>query len=130
MEIKSFRRGEIIFREGDAGDCMYDVYIGKVGVYKDYGTDRQKMLKDYYPDQYFGEMGLLDHAPRSATAVALEDTTIGVVTEEGFGEFFQKNPARILMVMQQLSRNLRKMNEEYVEVCREIHDQAEKEGVA
>ena len=130
METKSFRKGEVIFHEGEAGDCMYEVYMGVVGVYKDYGTDEQKMLKDFYPDQYFGEMGLLDHAPRSATAVALEDATVGVVTEEAFGEFFRENPSRVLMVMQQLSHNLRRTSEQYVDVCREIHDQAEKEGAA
>lgn len=127
METKSFKRGEVIFREGDAGDCMYDVYEGVIGVYADYGTEHQKLLKDYYQDQYFGEMGLIDHAPRSATAVALEDATVGIITEAAFGDFFRKNPARVLMVMQQLSHNLRKRTDEYVEVCREIHDQAEKE---
>ena len=130
METKSFGSGQIIFREGDAGDCMYEVYMGSVGVYADYGTDRERLLRDYYPDQYFGEMGLLDHAPRSATAVALEDTTIGVITEEGFAEFFHENPPRVLMVMQQLSHNLRKRTDEYVETCQKIHEQAKKEGLA
>ncbi len=32
MEIKTFNRGIVIFREGDPGDCMYDVYSGKVGI--------------------------------------------------------------------------------------------------
>ena len=131
METKTFRKGAIIFREGDPGDCMYDVYMGRVGVYSDYGTDDQRLLTDYYADQYFGEMGLLDHAPRSATAVALDsDTCLGIVTEESFGEFFEKNPARVLMVMQQLSQNLRKRTKDYVEVCRTIHEQATKEEIA
>ena len=131
MDTKLFAKGKVIFLEGDVGDCMYDVYTGKVGVYADYGTDQQRLLKEYYPDNYFGEMGLLDHAPRSATAVALEDETcVGVITEESFGEFFQKNPARVLMIMQELSQNLRKRTKEYVDVCRVIAEQADKEGIA
>ena len=131
MDTKLFAKGKVIFLEGDVGDCMYDVYTGKVGVYADYGTDQQRLLKEYYPDNYFGEMGLLDHAPRSATAVALEDETcLGVITEESFGEFFQKNPARVLMIMQELSQNLRKRTKEYVDVCRVIVEQADKEGIA
>ncbi len=131
MDTKLFAKGKVIFLEGDVGDCMYDVYTGKVGVYADYGTDQQRLLKEYYPDNYFGEMGLLDHAPRSATAVALEDETcLGVITEESFGEFFQKNPARVLMIMQELSQNLRKRTKEYVDVCRVIAEQADKEGIA
>ena len=101
METKTFRKGQVIFHEGEAGDSMCDLYMGRVGVYANYGTDDQRLLTEYYPDQYFGEMGLLDHAPRSATAVALEDETcISFVTEDSFGEFFEKNPARVLMVMQ------------------------------
>ncbi len=128
MEVKKFKKGEVIFQKGDAGDCMYDVYTGQVGIYTKYGTPDQTLLAKYYPDQYFGELGLIDRAPRSAYAVALEDgTSLGVVTEEGFGEFFQKNPARVLMVMQQLSKNLRRRTDEYVEVCREIHELSKKE---
>lgn len=129
MEVKTFKKGEILFREGDPGDCPYDVYSGKVGVYSKFGTQEEKLLKEYYPDQYLGEMGLLDHAPRSATAVALErDTSVGVITEESFGEFFEKNPARILMIMQQLSGNLRRRTNEYIEVCKEIQELSKKEA--
>ena len=129
MEIKTFRKGEVIFRKGDPGDCMYDVYSGKIGVYSAYGTPEEKLLMEYYPDHYFGEMGLLEHAPRSATAVALEsDTSAAVITEEGFGEFFEKNPARVLMIMQQMSHNLRNRTNELVGVCRSIKELSEKEG--
>jgi CRP-like cAMP-binding protein len=130
METRVFQKGEVIFREGDAGDCMFDVYDGKVGIYADYGTDKEKLLTDYLRDQYFGEMGLLDHAPRSATAVALApDTRVGVISEESFGEFFKSNPARVLVIMQQRSMNLRKRTDEYVDVCRSIYELASKEGL-
>ena len=129
MEIKTFNRGIVIFREGDPGDCMYDVYSGKVGIYTAYGEPGQKLLMEYHPDQYFGEMGLLEHAPRSATAVAIEnDTSVAVITEESFGEFFEKNPARVLMVMQQMSRNLRRRTDDFVEVCRKIKELSDEEG--
>lgn len=128
MEIKTFKKGEILFREGDPGECLYDVYTGKVGVYAKYGTPEEKLLKTYYADEYLGEMGLIDHAPRSATAVALENgTSVGLITEEGFGAFFEKNPARVLMVMQQLSNNLRRRTNEYVDVCRQIQELSKKE---
>ena len=128
MDIKAFGKGDVIFREGDPSDCMYEVYTGKVGVYAAYGTPEQKLLMEYYQDHYFGEMGLLEKAPRSATAVALESgTSLGVVTEEGFGEFFEKNPAKVLMVMQQMSHNLRRRTDDFVAVCRSIKELSEKE---
>lgn len=131
MQLKTFRKGEVIFQKGDPGDCMYEVYNGVVGIYAAYGTPEQTLLADYYQDKYFGEMGLLEKAPRSATAVALADrTTIAPVTEEDFGEFFKENPARVLMVLQQMSRNLRKRSNDFVRVCLEIKELSEKEGKA
>ena len=129
MEKNVFEKGEIIFREGDPGESMLEVYTGKVGVYSNYKTPEEKLLMEYYPDDYFGEMGLIDHAPRSATAVAMEDNTcLGEITEENFADFFRENPSRVLMAMQTLSHNLRFRTNEYLKVCREIHDMAEKEG--
>ena len=131
MKTRKLKQGEVLFREGDPADCMYDLYSGKVGVFTAYGEPGQKLLMEYFPDQYFGEMGLLEHALRSATAVALEDDTfVAEVSEESFGEFFEKNPARVLMIMQQMSHNLRKRTNDYVDVCRAIKELSEKEGEA
>lgn len=107
---------------------MFEVYTGKVGVYSAYGTPEQKLLMEYYQDQYFGEMGLLEKAPRSATAVALEeDTNVAVITEENFAEFFEKNPANVLMLMQRMCHNLRRRTDDFVSVCRSIKEISEKE---
>ena len=128
MDIKAFGKGDVIFREGDPSDCMYEVYTGKVGVYAAYGTPEQKLLMEYYQDHYFGEMGLLEKAPRSATAVALEDdTTVASINEENFGEFFERNPANVLMLMQRMRHNLRRRTDEVVAVCRSIKELSEKE---
>ena len=130
MKKDAFRKGQVIFREGEPGESMFEVYTGKVGVYSGYGTADEKLLTDYFPGDYFGEMGLLDHAPRSATAVAMtDDTNLGEITEEGFAGFFRENPFRIRMVMKHLSHNLRSRTNEYLQICQEIHDIAEKEGL-
>ena len=76
MNIKSYDKGAVIFRQGDPGDCMYDIQFGKVGIFDHYGEPDEKKIADLYIDQIFGEMGLLDHAPRSATAVALEKARV------------------------------------------------------
>jgi len=69
-EYKSYKKGEIIFKQGDPADCMYDIRWGSVGIYLNYGTSDEKMLAQLRGDDIFGEMGLVDEAPRSATAVA------------------------------------------------------------
>lgn len=130
MEIKQFKKGKIIFREGDTADCMLGVAMGRVGVYAAYGTAEQKLLREYYPDSSLGEMGLLEHKPRSATAVALDDNTcVEFISEESFGEFFRSKPVMVLKIMQELSGNLRRTSRDYAEVCSKIQALAEKEGL-
>ena len=121
MDRKMFQKGALIFREGDTADCMYAVNSGRVGVYAAYGTAEEKLLAEYTQDGYFGEMGLLEHAPRSAAAVALEDDTcLEAVNEESFLVYFREHPQQVLRIMQQLSWNLRKASRDYAETCRRI----------
>ena len=67
------KRTEIIFNEGDKSDRMYDIRHGRVGIYANYGTKEEKLLTELTKDQFFGEMGIIEGYPRSATAVALGD---------------------------------------------------------
>jgi len=129
MDRKMFQKGALIFREGDTADCMYAVNSGRVGVYAAYGTAEEKLLAEYTQDGYFGEMGLLEHAPRSAAAVALEDDTcLEAVNEENFLVYFREHPEQVLRIMQQLSENLRKASRDYAETCRRIAELAAQEG--
>ncbi len=132
MDIRTYRLNEVIFRQGEPGDCMYDLQFGKVGIFSDYGGPNEKKLAELMPDQFFGEMGLLDHAPRSATAVSLSsDTVVDVITEDGFNAFFEKNPSKVLLMMQQMCARLRRTTKDYLEACRTVHEtvEAEKAGV-
>jgi len=129
MDKKTFHKGGVIFREGDPGNCMYMVESGKVGVYLGYGTAQQKLLGEYVHGEYFGEMGLLEHTERSATAAAMEpNTRVAPVAEDNFGEFIRKYPAETLRIMQQMSGNLRRTSRDFAEVCREIQSLSEQEG--
>ncbi len=117
--MKVYEKGDIIFRQGDAGECMYEIADGGVGIYVDYGTDRQTLLTELAADEFFGEMGMIDHAPRSATAVALErGTQLREITEDTLGELFRERPDVVLMIMQQLSGRLRQLTRDYKEVCK------------
>ena len=71
METKTFKKGEIIFKQGDLSDCMYDILWGQVGIYADYGTPEEKLLTTLETERFFGEMGMIEGRLRSATAVAL-----------------------------------------------------------
>ena len=123
---KLYTPGSIICREGEPGDCMYEVESGKVGVYHDYGGPDEKLIAELYSNNVFGEMGLLDHAPRSATVVALEDnTTVMTVTEEDFHAYFEENPVEVLEIVKQMCHNLRKTTKSYIEACHTVYDTVE-----
>ena len=88
-ESKQYRLNEIVFRQGDESAFMYRVLRGKVGLFLDYGSSDEVKLAELLENQIFGEMGLLDHVPRSATAVVLEEETeLETFTEEDASGFF------------------------------------------
>ena len=60
METKTFKKGEVIFKQGDLSDCMYDILWGEVGIYADYGTPEEKLLTTLETERFFGEMGMIE----------------------------------------------------------------------
>ena len=111
MNMIVYNDGETILREGEPGDCMYYILAGRVGVFLRCGTPEEKKLAELEEGQFFGEMGLLDGQPRSATVVSLEkDTCVQRIDRAGFGEFYAQYPDKVFDIMQQLSRRLRTAN--------------------
>ena len=98
---------------------MYDVHFGSVGIYKDYGTATEKLLTKVSPNEFFGEMGLIENVNRSATAVVLADeTTLEVISLSDLKELFEQNPPKIEMILEHLSYRLRKLTKDYMTACK------------
>ena len=119
-ESIKFKKNEIIFKEGDAGNTMYDITSGSVGIYSNYGTAEQNLLTKLGPEDFFGEMGMIEELPRSATAVALEATEACVITKDNFKDYITEKPAKALTVLEYTSRRLRRLSYDYVEACAAI----------
>ena len=116
---KEFKKGEVIFKQGDYAPVMYDILSGSVGVYSAYGTENEEQLNVLGAGQFLGEMGLIEVYPRSATAVAMEDgTKLQEIGEKEFSEYFYGRPERLLLIMQQISQRLRDRTEDYEAACR------------
>ena len=123
--VLEFKRGDIIFREGDTGNFMYAIYGGSVGIYVNYGTAQENKLTQLYSDAFFGEMGLIGEEKRSATAVVEEDgTVLECIREEDLEALFKSNPVKIDMILSHLSHRLRRLTLDYVEACREAVEKA------
>ncbi|MBQ6399798.1 MAG: cyclic nucleotide-binding domain-containing protein [Clostridia bacterium] len=127
--VTSFSRGTIICKQGTVMDCMYYIHMGRVGVFDAYGTDKEVKLAELYPDQIFGEMGMLMDEPRSATVVALEDdTTVEIIRKEDLMTLFEKNPLKVDAIVGHLSYRLRKMNQQYMAACKKIYEQSREQN--
>ena len=80
---KNLKKGEVVFRENDPSDCAYIVGVGAIEICKK--TPRgQKVLKVLGDNEIFGEMGLIDGLPRSATARARQDSVVYILTSKNF----------------------------------------------
>lgn len=125
-KLQTYPKGTVICREGRTVHCMYDIHWGKVGVYTGYGTDQEVQITELYPNTFFGEAGMINDEPRSATVVALEDTTVEIIYREDLEELLQKNPYKIELILQHLAFRLRKISEAYMDVCKQVEEAAER----
>ena len=94
--------GEIIFSEGEPGDAFYLVLDGKVRMHH-----QEKMVAELGERECFGEMALLDSAPRSATVTTVNDTNLLKIAREEFHEILAEKPEIALGIIKVLSRRLR-----------------------
>lgn len=124
-QVKSFSRGQIVFREGDEGTYLYQIHGGSVGIYSKYGTPEQVKLTTLYTNAFFGEMALVGNDPRSATAVVEEDGTIlEYIRAEDLEALFKINPMKVDMILGHLSNRLRRLSLDYVQACAKAAEDA------
>ncbi|HET7502953.1 MAG TPA: DUF1003 domain-containing protein [Kofleriaceae bacterium] len=106
----SIESGHTVFTQGDEGDAMYVIEDGAVDIVA--GAGRQKViLASLFKQQYFGELSLLDGAPRSATAVASRPTHLLALDRDDFVEFIKKRPDAALSIMHEVGERIRATNE-------------------
>jgi CRP/FNR family transcriptional regulator, cyclic AMP receptor protein len=104
--LERFAAGEAIFDEGSKGEKMYVVYAGKVTIERE-----GKFIEELSAGDSFGEMSLIDGAPRSATARAKTDCEVAPITEKAFLFLVHETPMFALTVMHNLADRLRRANE-------------------
>src|SRR5688572_4129885 len=81
---KKMKAGEIIFRELDDSDALYVVERGRVVVSKHVHNDVDIVLTRFHPGDFFGEMGLFDASPRSASAQAEVESLLWTLERDAF----------------------------------------------
>jgi signal transduction histidine kinase len=113
-ELK-FAPGEVIFKEGDAGDGMYVVKTGLVQISANVSPTERRVLTRVPPGDIFGEMAIIDKAPRSATASAEVETHLYFIPSADFLKMLEQVPILALTLLRDVSRRLREFNQHYVQ---------------
>jgi len=107
---EKYKDGQIIFEEGSIGDWIYVIESGSVEISKK--IDGEKVVFIVLgPGEIIGELGFISKMPRSATATAVGDTTIGIIDPIFFEQEFNKLSAGFQAVLTSLALRLKKTTE-------------------
>jgi len=101
-ELRYFKAGETVFREGDAADVMYVVQAGELDVVY-HGKEVERLTEG----DLFGEMSLISEEPRSATVVARTDCKLVPIDLKAFMFLVEETPYFAVQVMRILSSRIR-----------------------
>ena len=107
MSRRSVIKGRTVLNAGDATDSLYIILAGRVKVQRQDDDGKEVILSVLGPGEHFGEMGLLDDEPRSATIVTLENCEFISMTKENFDVFMQRNADMAMVIMRGLVKRLR-----------------------
>ena len=110
LEEVSYREGEVIFHEHDPGDAAYIIRKGAVRIWTHDEDAREVTLARLGPDDFFGELAVLDGGPRSASASADTDAALGRLSKEQMHKFLLAHPQAALIMIQEIGRRLRQTN--------------------
>jgi len=101
-----YQTDEVIFKEGDQGDCMYVILEGDVRI-----ETSERFIDIISEGEIFGEMALVDDSPRSASAIALTHCRVVPIDKTRFCMATEINPYFALQVMGVMAQRLRNLME-------------------
>ncbi len=117
-EEQLFEEDKHIFNQGDPGGALYVVISGRVGIEQEKRKGSFARLATVEAHSYFGEMDLFDNNPRSATAIALQDTLILRLRREPLIALARQYPDLSLELISVLSQRLRESNDRVADLTR------------
>lgn len=109
LRRRRFRRNEVIFHQHDPGDALHVVRSGAVKIVLPSAGGEEAIIATLGPGDFFGELALLDGAPRSATAMALEPSETWTLPRDVFGARLDRDAALRDALLVGLARELRRL---------------------
>lgn len=109
LRLRRFRRGEVIFHQGDPGDSLHIIQSGAVKIVLPSAEGDEAIIATLRPSDFFGELALLDGALRSATATAIEPTETLVLSRDQFRALIDTAPGLRDALYAALAQELRRL---------------------
>lgn len=104
---RPYRQGELIFQQDDPGQVLYLVESGQVRIFVEGESGQETSVTFCGPDDVFGELAVIDEDPRSASAIAMKDTVLHILSRDRFREHLRRSPQLGLNFMRALSIRVR-----------------------
>src|SRR5438552_12081747 len=110
--MRRYRRGQIIFAQGDPGDSLFIVAEGRVKVMVGSAEGVEMVLVSLGPPETFGELALVDVGERSATVEAIDPTELLVLTRSAFFDLLHKRPPLVDTLLGRLGALIRRLTDQ------------------
>lgn len=123
----TFKKGSLILEEGSRGHEAYIISSGRVRVFR-VKNGAKVPLAVLGANQIFGEMGMLDDRPRSASVEALEDTEAVVVGPDEFASLSSSDPQLFMFILKTIFERLRSANQKIMELSVSLPEEQYVEG--
>lgn len=106
---RSYKKGEIVFHQGDLGETLFAVSEGLIKVFVTSEDGDEVVLATLRPGDTFGELALVDGGPRSASASVIEAATLVLLTRSAFFAALEHHPQIREALFKSLGRLLRRV---------------------
>jgi len=116
LRRRRFRRNEVVFHEGDPGDSLHIVASGQIKILLLSAEGEEAIIATLRPGDFFGELALLDGAPRSATAVAVDPAETLVLPRLVFRELLERSEGLRDALLTGLAHELRRLTSQVEEL--------------
>lgn len=112
-KVEHYVIGEELIKEGTSGSMAYFVVSGTCDVRRKRGS-QQRRVATMGPGDFFGELSIIDPAPRTATVTAAEDVTVLVLSGYDFNAALKSNKSMALHLVKTLAKRLRVQEDEFL----------------